>query len=82
MRVLTFSEKLLREVYNPMGFNIGLNLGEAAGAGIREHLHFHMVPRWNGDTNFITLFGELRVIPEDLSKIFERLRAVYPEKIE
>ncbi len=70
---IRISEKILREVYDPDGFNIGVNLGSAGGAGLDSHLHIHMMPRWSGDTNFITTCGELRVIPELLSNTYDRL---------
>ncbi len=69
----------LRKAYNPAAFNIGANIGAAAGAGIAEHYHFHVVPRWNGDANFMSVIGDTRVIPDSLENIYRDLKAAWQE---
>jgi ATP adenylyltransferase len=66
--------KLLKKVLNPDGFNIGYNIGKPAGAGLETHIHNHIVPRWNGDTNFMPVLGEVRVISQDLKEIYYKLK--------
>jgi ATP adenylyltransferase len=68
-----FAQKLLRRVVKAHGFNIGVNIGEAAGAGCADHLHLHIVPRWSGDHNFITVLGNARVIPDGLRPMYDKL---------
>ena len=71
------AEVAIVETYAPHGLNMGINLGKPAGAGILDHVHMHVVPRWNGDTNFMTVVGRTRVLPEDLAESAARLRPVF-----
>lgn len=77
MQLTQRAETVLRAAYNPHGLNVGINIGKAAGAGVADHLHIHLVPRWNGDTNFMTTVGESRVLPEALDATAERLRPLF-----
>ena len=77
MRFTRDAEIALTEAYQPQGINIGVNLGRAAGAGILEHVHIHLVPRWIGDTNFMSAIGDIRVLPEELGESAKRLRPVF-----
>jgi ATP adenylyltransferase len=71
------TEAVLRQVYSPQGINLGMNLGQAAGAGIAEHLHLHALPRWLGDSNFMTVIAETRVLPETLDITWQRLHQTF-----
>ena len=77
MRLTRHAEIALTEAYTPQGINIGLNLGKPAGAGVLDHLHVHVVPRWNGDTNFMTVVGNVRVLPEELGATAAKLRPIF-----
>jgi ATP adenylyltransferase len=77
LRFTQDAERALMEAYQPHGINVGVNLGRAAGAGIVDHVHVHLVPRWNGDTNFMSVVGDVRVLPEDLSSSATRLRPIF-----
>lgn len=73
------STRVLRETMNADGFNLGINQGKVAGAGIEDHLHLHIVPRWNGDTNFMPIVGDTKVIPEELAATYRKLAPVFHE---
>ena len=77
MELVTRATQVLAEVYHTQGFNMGANLGSAAGAGIEQHVHIHIVPRWFGDTNFMTAVGQTRVLPEDLNETYARVKAAW-----
>ena len=73
MNMISRATEILRDTLNPNGFNVGCNLGKAAGAGIADHLHFHIVPRWEGDHNFMTVLADVRSVPEHLLTTFDKL---------
>ncbi len=79
MALTRFSERALGQVYSPDGINLGMNMGEAAGAGIEQHIHMHVLPRWKGDANFMTSVAQTRIIPEVLSETWTKLRAVFQD---
>lgn len=77
-KLIAKSQKIIENIYKPDGFNLGVNIGKAAGAG-EDHLHFHIVPRWFGDTNFMTIFSETRVMPESVIDIYKKLKEAFIE---
>ena len=80
-KVVTLVMKAIEDEYSPQGFNIGVNVGRVAGAGIEAHMHVHIVPRWNGDTNFMPVIAGTKVIPEDLGTTWERIRKAIQHRL-
>jgi len=79
MRLARRAERILRKVYRPQGINIGMNIGQCAGAGVAGHIHMHLMPRWLGDVSFMTSIGETRLIPEDLPETWRKLTGAFKE---
>ncbi|MHC1782754.1 MAG: HIT domain-containing protein [Anaerolineaceae bacterium] len=77
MELITLSTRVLKHIYHPEGYNVGCNIGSAAGAGIAGHVHFHLVPRWAGDTNFMSTLAMARVLPEDLRDTLTRMKSAW-----
>ena len=73
IRLTAEAQRILSDVYHPDGFNVGMNFGQVAGAGVADHYHLHIVPRWNGDVNFMTVTGQTRLVPEELDATFDKL---------
>ena len=79
IRLTAEAQRILSDVYSPDGFNIGMNFGQVAGAGVADHYHVHIVPRWNGDSNFMTVTARTRLVPEDLDVTFDKLAPHFQE---
>jgi len=77
MSLTRVAERHLRAIYRPNGLNLGMNIGESAGAGIAGHIHMHVLPRWSGDANFMTTIGETRILPEELSVTWQRVHDAF-----
>lgn len=82
MALVKQAQAALQTVCHPQGYNVGMNLGAAAGAGIADHLHLHIVPRWHGDTNFMPVLGDVKVLPDSLARNAEQLRRAWPASVE
>ncbi len=80
MEMTAYSVDCLKEAFRPEGFNIGVNIGRVAGAGLDEHLHIHIVPRWAGDTSFMSVLGEIKVIPEHVLETYDKLHPVFNKR--
>ncbi|MBI2907794.1 MAG: HIT domain-containing protein [Chloroflexi bacterium] len=80
MRLTQRAVAALKKAYSPVGFNLGINIGHVAGAGVADHLHIHVVPRWAGDTNFMSVLADTRLIPEALDATYDKLRAIIKEE--
>src|SRR5436189_190395 len=79
IRLTAEAQRILSDVYAPHGFNVGMNFGQVAGAGVADHYHVHIVPRWNGDSNFMTVTAQTRLVPEDLDSTFDKLEPHFRE---
>lgn len=77
IRLTAEAQRILSEVYKPQGFNVGMNFGEIAGAGVADHYHMHIVPRWGGDTNFMTVTARTRLVPEELDATYDKLQPYF-----
>jgi len=80
-KLLQVSIRVIREAYKPDGFNIGFNIGRVAGAGYDGHIHLHVVPRWNGDTNFMPIIGDVKVVSEGIDETYKRLRPLFLKEL-